>query len=405
MSRFIQVLSTVFLVLVIAGCTGYANEPTPSPKPIIVQGESAPLPVALIANTIPPTATKEPGITSTVSPVPTMELDEDVLYHDDFRNPSSGWLEEKLEKSFTGYQGPEYYHVDVTSADFSTSVYVSNETVYEDVTIELKAFTETAAAGDYRYGIIFRRAKDSFYAFVISPNTRKWYVLKSSTNALEILREGTYDDEQGLGSEDTLRVDIKGGTFFLHVNNRLVGQKGDFSYTNGEVGLFVENLDSPGVSIYFNELTIREFQSPLIEANCTNGVDDDSDGLIDKADLDCPSPIQIPFITSTPELITSIVASATSCSPDPDNPPQCDASAPYDPRICDCGAFVPGGCTDPTASNYDPKAPYDDGSCEYDVLGCTDPVASNYNPDATIDDGSCKYDPTEPPPTDPPPSP
>jgi hypothetical protein len=51
---------------------------------------------------------------------------------------------------------------------------------------------------------------------------------------------------------------------------------------------------------------------------------------------------------------------------------------------------TPGwGCTDPTATNFDPLAVMDDGSCSYDVYGCTDIHAGNYNPLATIDDGSC----------------
>jgi len=47
------------------------------------------------------------------------------------------------------------------------------------------------------------------------------------------------------------------------------------------------------------------------------------------------------------------------------------------------------GCTDPSASNYDPLANQDDGSCVY--AGCTDPTATNYNPSANLDDGSCTY--------------
>ena len=47
------------------------------------------------------------------------------------------------------------------------------------------------------------------------------------------------------------------------------------------------------------------------------------------------------------------------------------------------------GCTDDAASNYDPEATYDDGSCLFDVAGCTNAEACNYDEDATVDDGSC----------------
>ena len=51
------------------------------------------------------------------------------------------------------------------------------------------------------------------------------------------------------------------------------------------------------------------------------------------------------------------------------------------------------GCTDSTATNYDPSATIDDGSCIACVYGCTDSTALNYDALATCDDGSCSYSP------------
>ena len=47
------------------------------------------------------------------------------------------------------------------------------------------------------------------------------------------------------------------------------------------------------------------------------------------------------------------------------------------------------GCTDANASNYDPDAIINDGSCIF--YGCTDLSAENFNPIANEDDGSCEY--------------
>lgn len=60
---------------------------------------------------------------------------------------------------------------------------------------------------------------------------------------------------------------------------------------------------------------------------------------------------------------------------------------------CNTDVFL-YGCTDPQATNYDPWATVDDGSCVYQsdtIYGCTDPQALNYNPFANVNDGSCEY--------------
>ena len=52
------------------------------------------------------------------------------------------------------------------------------------------------------------------------------------------------------------------------------------------------------------------------------------------------------------------------------------------------------GCTEYIASNYNPEATHNDGSCEYSsnyIFGCTDYSACNYNSNAIISDYSCWY--------------
>jgi len=56
---------------------------------------------------------------------------------------------------------------------------------------------------------------------------------------------------------------------------------------------------------------------------------------------------------------------------------------------CDSCVVAVSGCTDSTATNYNPLATVDDGSCTYCVYGCMDTTQFNYNPFATCDDGSC----------------
>ena len=54
-----------------------------------------------------------------------------------------------------------------------------------------------------------------------------------------------------------------------------------------------------------------------------------------------------------------------------------------------CSVTHTPGCTEESASNYNPSATTDDGSCIAVVVGCTDQSAWNFDPIANYDNGTC----------------
>jgi hypothetical protein len=272
------VIFFLFAALIVAGCSNNTSEPAQSTEP-------AAAPESVVVATAEPVSTQESVVVTTAEPVSTQEnmieplptaepvvesqpvVDEHLLYKDDFNDPSSGWSSQEFDNYFYGYHEPEYYHVEVHEPNDSVLTSMPEKPVFTDLTIEAKLFTDpnnSATSGDFRYGLVFRRSGNLYYSFTISPSTQKWYFLKQSANALEVLKEGQDDTIQGLTAEDTLRVDVEDATFFLHINDQFIGQVEDPDYSEGEVGLLVQTFDSPRVHVHFDELTIREVETPQL---------------------------------------------------------------------------------------------------------------------------------------------
>ncbi|MEP6894389.1 MAG: hypothetical protein ABI986_02155, partial [Chloroflexota bacterium] len=215
-ARVNWILSTLLIIFITAGCgaASQTSQPTFTPVPTT---EAAPASTA---------AATEAATAPTAAPV----SDQNVLYQDEFTNPASGWPEEKFDNYFIGYHEPEYYHIEITSANYKTSVFEPSKQSLGDATIETKVFTvskKTSATGDFNYGLAFRRSGDNYYAFTISPRTKKWSVLKSSPSALTTLAEGTQESIHDLDAADVLRVDAQGSTFAFYLNDQYIDQVTD----------------------------------------------------------------------------------------------------------------------------------------------------------------------------------
>jgi hypothetical protein len=187
---------------------------------------------------------------------------EQALSQDDFTDPDSGWPVLVEESGLYGYHPPAFYHVEVSTP--SEKGTVSRGPNFDNVTIESDMFvakTDTDT-GDFRYGLVIRRSGEQFYAFTISPRSKTWHVLKSSSYGLDVLDEGSNDTIQGFGEDNTdvLRVDAEGTNLAFHINDQIVTLVGDADYANGEVGFYVENFDESMAHIHYDMLTIREVE-------------------------------------------------------------------------------------------------------------------------------------------------
>ena len=253
-----------------------------------------------------------------------------ILFRDEFSS-ARGWVQGEVDPfaaRYVRYLGGRYYQVEVQGAQDQFLSFVPNERIYGDVNIEIKTRIESASPGDFRYGMVFRRSGDQYYAFVISPPTEGWYFLKSSADGLKILRYGTEKKIRGLEGQDTLRVETYGSTFLLFINDQFIAWLSDADYASGEAGLFVDSMEITTGLINFNSITVWDMPAPVLSTvpgeNCFNGVDDDGDGQTDLADPRCqridpvtPPATATPPPTRTPRATRTPKATRTPRPPDP----------------------------------------------------------------------------------------
>ena len=244
---------TLLLIFAIVGC----QPPAPTRPPessLTAESTSPPESLSPTPSNVESTATSQPSTNA------------NALYQDVFTNPSTGWDEAKLGNYFVGYHAPEWYHIEIGSSNSKVAISEPSRTSYEDVTIEAQIFAvaaKTDPSGDFRYGLAFRRSGDQYYAFTISPNTKKWEMLKVSPDGIESLQEGTDDSIHDRDAADLLRIDAAGSNFLLHINDHIVGQATDDAYSSGEVGLYAESIDSPKIHIHYDTFTIRDLTLDL----------------------------------------------------------------------------------------------------------------------------------------------
>jgi formylglycine-generating enzyme required for sulfatase activity/tRNA A-37 threonylcarbamoyl transferase component Bud32 len=181
-----------------------------------------------------------------------------VLFQDDFGDPKSGWPTGEVADGHFGYHPAAFYHVEVSKPNGSLTVFRGLD--FANFTVETEVLVDhtNTQNGDFRYGLAFRRIEDNYYAFVISPRTDTWQVLKHSAAGFEVLAEGKNNSLRGLTAPDFLQVDADGSDLTFHINGQTVTHVSDASYAGGDIGFLVETVDETLAHIHYASLTVRE---------------------------------------------------------------------------------------------------------------------------------------------------
>ena len=179
----------------------------------------------------------------------------EVLYHDDFSNPASGWIISSTQVGTMGYFNG-VYRIQVAQTDYD--IWSIQGKVYRDVQVDV----EGALYGgprENRFGLVCRyQDPKNFYFFVISSDG--YYAIgKVSGGVRSLLGQPmmAYSKSILTGmSPNHLRFDCKKSTLTGFVNDEMLALAQDTSLTRGKTGLIVGAFNTPGVDIIFDNFQV-----------------------------------------------------------------------------------------------------------------------------------------------------
>jgi hypothetical protein len=184
-------------------------------------------------------------------------LSPDILFQDDFSDPSSGWDQVSVMEGETDYVDGAYrIFVNETSYD----IWANPGLEFTNTVIEVDA-TKVGGPDDNDFGIICRyQGLDRFYFFIISSDG--YYGIGRVVNGEQELLQNEQMLEsaainQGLAT-NKLRVECVGDRLSFFANDTLLLEVDDATYSSGDVGLLAGTFDTAGTDIHFDNFIVRE---------------------------------------------------------------------------------------------------------------------------------------------------
>jgi hypothetical protein len=186
---------------------------------------------------------------------PAATVPANVLFQDDFADPTSGWDRITKEAGITDYADGAYR---IFVNTISTDVWSNPGLQFDDVRVEADA-TKVGGDDDNDFGVICRyMGPENYYFFIISSDGyygigkvsggKQQLIGMESMPPSEAIRQGK--------ASNHLRADCIGSKLSLYVNDQFLAQVEDGEFASGDVGLMAGSLASPGTDIHFDNFVV-----------------------------------------------------------------------------------------------------------------------------------------------------
>lgn len=180
----------------------------------------------------------------------------DVIYQDDFSDPTSGWLNNTSESGSLGYTPTGFYELTVNTPQYD--IWAVSGHTYRDVRVEAVA-SRLAGPDINRYGLICRYASpQDFYFFVVTSDGYEGIGKVSQGKRIMLdTPQMEYNPAVVVGDgPNNLQLDCIGSQLTGYVNHQLVAEAADPDYSKGDAGLITGSFDQSGVKISFDNFIV-----------------------------------------------------------------------------------------------------------------------------------------------------
>lgn len=193
-----------------------------------------------------------------IKPVQSAIEPGDILFEDDFSGSPKGWGTLGREGGSIGFD----YEGMVISVNLPQYLFWTvNGDKYSDTKIDVDAVLLSGPTDD-ALGVICRfQDNDNFYGFMISHDgyygifkmidgTMVTSSAEGNMNFSDVIRQG--------GVVNHIQVECDENILSLTVNDVLLAEVQDDSFSDGQIGLFAGAYDTPGVKVLFDHLLVTQ---------------------------------------------------------------------------------------------------------------------------------------------------